>query len=77
MNMAQQSLQRAISARRERRRPLTGWVLLSCPNVKCSVRECNVFVEEGDGALPFQAPCRCPRCMGELDFEGIEEERGR
>jgi hypothetical protein len=72
MNESGQRLQQAIRAQREHTLKLRAWVLLSCPNPMCSIKETNVWVEEMPGCRPFQAPCRCVRCSSELQFEGLD-----
>lgn len=74
MSPSSEAMQRAISARRQAKRPLQVWVLMSCINEHCASQEVNVFVDETvPGCKPWQAPCLCPRCHTELHFEGLEE----
>jgi hypothetical protein len=75
MTESQTDLQTALTAERTRtRKRLDMWVLLSCHNPRCSVKETNVFVHEDGDCRPFQKPVFCIRCREPLTFQGLERE---
>lgn len=76
MTDGSQQLQREISRMRQHG-AVSGWVLLHCPNERCSVQEINVWVEETHRTVVFQAPCKCVRCGTELAYDGTEPEGRR